>query len=48
MDCLGEAYLCSATWNPPPPGKQATIMVTVHSGNALDPSGGPQGFGVFT
>ncbi|MFF3663555.1 hypothetical protein [Streptomyces olivochromogenes] len=46
VDCLGEAYLCSATWSLPP-GEPATIMVTVHGGNPLDPSGGPRGFRVF-
>lgn len=46
VDCLGEAYLCSATWSLPP-GERATVMVTVHGGNPLDPSSGPQGFRVF-
>lgn len=46
VDCLGEAYLCSATWSLPP-GEQATVMVTVHGGNRLGTSGGPQGFKVF-
>ncbi|MGW0949124.1 hypothetical protein ACWD4O_42165 [Streptomyces sp. NPDC002623] len=47
VDCLGVAYLCSATWTLLP-GEQAAIMVTVHGGNVLGPSSGPQGFGVFT
>ena len=46
VDCLGDAYWCSATWLLPP-GGQAAIMVTVHGENPLEPSGGPQGFRVF-
>jgi hypothetical protein len=46
VDCLGDAYWCSATWILPP-GGQAAIMVTVHGGNPLKPSGVPQGFRVF-
>lgn len=46
VDCLGDAYWCSATWILPP-GRQAAITDTVHGGNPLEPSGGPQGFRVF-
>ncbi|MCF3132749.1 hypothetical protein [Streptomyces olivochromogenes] len=46
VDCLGDTYLCSAAWSLRP-GEQAAITVTVHGGDPLDPSGGPQGFSVF-
>lgn len=46
VDCLGEAYLCSAVWSLPA-GEQAAVLVTVHGGNPLGPSGGPRGFKVF-
>ena len=46
VDCLGDAYWCTATWLLPP-GGQAAIMVTVHGGNPLEASGRPQGFRVF-
>ncbi|MET9125922.1 hypothetical protein [Streptomyces sp. NPDC004528] len=46
VDCLGDVCLCSATWRLPP-GEQAAITVTVHSGNTRERPDAPQGFGVF-
>ncbi|MEW2118989.1 hypothetical protein AB0945_28115 [Streptomyces sp. NPDC005474] len=47
VECLGDVYMCAATWDLAP-GAQAAVRVTVHSPNGLPMSSGPQGLSVLS
>jgi hypothetical protein len=51
VECLGDVYVCAATWDLAP-GAQAAVRVTVHGPNGLalssSSSSGPQGLSVLS
>jgi hypothetical protein len=47
VECLGDVYLCAATWDLAP-GARAAVRVTVHGPDCLTRSSRPQGLSVLS
>ncbi|WP_435224457.1 hypothetical protein [Streptomyces sp. Tue6028] len=47
VECLGDVYVCAATWELAP-GAQAAVRVTVHGPNCMPRSFGPKGLSILS